>query len=477
MILESGRGAHSIPPLAIVAAGLSLLAAIVGFLVPSGRIPVVGEPTLIAGAAALLILLGHPSRLSLGLALLPVIGAVIPIYLRTGRSSDLAAALALAALLLVLWVAQALLTRDLVVASSPVNSPALALALVWVVSLLYGIATRPALVEYATSESRSRFLITQIGGLAVLVVSVGVLLLAVNVGREHRWTRLAVWGFLGVGALAIAAHYLRLTQASAFLSTSGLFTMWVVALALGQAVFNEKLALAGRAALLALAGAWLYKSVLTETIWYSGWVPTVIALAVLVLFRSRWLFVALLVATAIYVLADQTSLRLLLWDQFVVGDGSTSRLDIWAQTLEVVRASPVLGTGPAGHTLYFMSIFRGSEFSMSTHSNYFDVLVQTGVLGFAVFAWLLIALFTVAWRATRVWRSGFEAAFARGALAGYFGLLVAMALGDWLIPFVYNQTIAGFRYTVHSWVFLGLVAALAIGRPDAPRSERPGTLR
>jgi hypothetical protein len=41
-----------------------------------------------------------------------------------------------------------------------------------------------------------------------------------------------------------------------------------------------------------------------------------------------------------------------------------------------------------------------------------------------------------------------------------------MALGDWVIPFVYNQGIDGFRYTVHTWVFLGLAAGLSEAPAD-----------
>ena len=43
-------------------------------------------------------------------------------------------------------------------------------------------------------------------------------------------------------------------------------------------------------------------------------------------------------------------------------------------------------------------------------------------------------------------------------------LVCAMTMGDWFIPFVYNQGIGGFRYTVHSWVFLGLMAGLAFAQ-------------
>ena len=35
-----------------------------------------------------------------------------------------------------------------------------------------------------------------------------------------------------------------------------------------------------------------------------------------------------------------------------------------------------------------------------------------------------------------------------------------MMLGDWVLPFAYNQTIAGYKYTVYSWIFLGTLIAL-----------------
>ncbi len=36
-----------------------------------------------------------------------------------------------------------------------------------------------------------------------------------------------------------------------------------------------------------------------------------------------------------------------------------------------------------------------------------------------------------------------------------------MGLGDWLFPFVYTQTIAGFDYAVYSWVLLGGIVTLS----------------
>jgi hypothetical protein len=55
---------------------------------------------------------------------------------------------------------------------------------------------------------------------------------------------------------------------------------------------------------------------------------------------------------------------------------------------------------------------------------------------------------------------GFGSGLAHGVLGGLAGAVVAMLLGDWVIPFVYNQTIAGFRYTLYTWLFLGALMSM-----------------
>ena len=45
-------------------------------------------------------------------------------------------------------------------------------------------------------------------------------------------------------------------------------------------------------------------------------------------------------------------------------------------------------------------------------------------------------------------------------LGGWVGCTLAMGLGDWLFPFVYTQTIAGFDYAVYSWVLLSGIVVL-----------------
>jgi hypothetical protein len=40
------------------------------------------------------------------------------------------------------------------------------------------------------------------------------------------------------------------------------------------------------------------------------------------------------------------------------------------------------------------------------------------------------------------------------------GCILIMAFGDWLIPFAYTQSIAGFSYEVYSWIFIGTLPVI-----------------
>jgi O-antigen ligase len=99
---------------------------------------------------------------------------------------------------------------------------------------------------------------------------------------------------------------------------------------------------------------------------------------------------------------------------------------------------------------------------MATHNNYIDLISQTGVVGSAFY----LAIFGVLlWRGWVVYnrvkgRRDFSEALAVAALGGTCGCIVIMAFGDWLLPFAYTQTIAGFSYSVYNWLFMGTIVSL-----------------
>lgn len=445
---------RTIPTLLIV--GTLGLSVIMG----TGYAPV-GILGVVSAIVAALVVAATATDPGLGVALLPLVGATVPFAIGTGTQSPLVTGLLFGTLLLVLWVIRSMLAGDLTLPRSAVVAPAVAIIVIWVFALLYAEAFHSPLVYVWNDYLRPR-----LGQLGVTVVSIGVFLLALKSGHDRRWMRLTAWGLIGVSAVSIIAFYLNLGRFVSFLSIFGLFTMWVVALAYGQALFNDSLPRGLRVVLVVLAMAWLFKAMFLQTIWFSGWVPSLIAVVVITFLRSRRVFFTVVVISAIAIATHWPAVQNALWHD-KVKEGDLSRLGIWEQQVQLFQENPLFGTGPAGYAAYNMSVYLGSPYSMSTHSNYMDILTETGIVGAAVFAWFLGSVLVVGWQARSRWRSGFEGAMAQAGFAGLLGLLVAMGLGDWLIPFVYNQTIAGFRFTVHSWVLLGFLASLALAANPA----------
>ena len=70
----------------------------------------------------------------------------------------------------------------------------------------------------------------------------------------------------------------------------------------------------------------------------------------------------------------------------------------------------------------------------------------------------------------------FQQAYAAGAFAGLIGVLLASAIVEWLLPFVYNVGLGGFRFSVLSWVFLGGLVALeqTASKESEETEEKPG---
>jgi hypothetical protein len=444
--------------------GLFGLAALMGL----GRLPRLGvslSPVLIVGVvvagAVLVVTLG---RIEYGIVTLPVAAAAAPFAIGTGTASVLVAALLFAGYLLIAWIARMLILRRLILRGSPVTVPLVGFALVSVLSTVFSTATQDPLVFFPASWSR-----IQAGGVSVFVISAATLLLAANNLRDERWVRRLTWVFLSLGAIAIAGYYLQSQQDVSGFAVGGVFSLWVVALALGQVLYNRGLPWWWRAGLLALAVGWFYRRFALEPDWLSGWVPLCVAVLTLALLRSRRLFSVMIVGALV---AGALNYEAIFATQVegAESQGNFFRLELWQQNYTVVRDHLLLGLGAAGYAPYYAALFPST--SLSTHNNYLDVFAQTGLIGSFLFLWFLVATWRVAARARRRWPAGFAAGFVNGAAAGIARVLVALAHGDWVIPFVYNQTIAGFRYTVHTWLLLGaLVAMLHIPLEAGPLED------
>ena len=62
---------------------------------------------------------------------------------------------------------------------------------------------------------------------------------------------------------------------------------------------------------------------------------------------------------------------------------------------------------------------------------------------------------------------GFASAYVYGAIGGLAGTLVAGMLADWMLPFVYNVGLSGFRASLFPWLFLGGLMSLRRVQTDS----------
>jgi O-antigen ligase len=214
-----------------------------------------------------------------------------------------------------------------------------------------------------------------------------------------------------------------------------------------------------RSFLLVLAGLWLYLRFGRQISWLAGWLPSFIALGVLVFMRSKKLLLIGLVLAVILIGLNANYYLGRVFEAESEESGQT-RLAAWEVNWRVTSKHLLFGTGPAGYAAYYMSYYPDE--GMATHSNYIDIIAQTGVFGLLFGLWFF---FRLAWLGYKLClrlrgKGDFVEGLANAALAGTVGCIVIMGFGDWLFPFAYTQTIAGYDYAVYNWLFMGTIVAL-----------------
>ena len=400
-----------------------------------------------------------------GLVVVPVvflnlqIGPVLILLAATATgwyvSKGITPALILTALLAAAWLSQQLVSkRRFKFVRSSVMTPALCFILVAVISLPWGKAMAdPFLIDW---PGGSDFVLVQLAQLAVLVLSSVALILTANLITTKRHLKVLVYAYIGFSTIGILAEFLRLPFQ---LNLRGLNSTWAVGLLYGQLLFNKKLSKWLRLAFVLVIGVWLYIRFFLGITWLSGWLPVVVSMGVITFLRSKKLFLLLLVLLLISLFVFQDWWAEVWAAEYMESGGN--RLEKWVFLFghHSTQGHWFLGTGPFGYALYFMTYFPDN--AASTHSNYIDLFLQLGVVGCAVFAWLIGA---IAWVGYKLYASPikdqFIAGFVRGALGGLVAVLAAMFLGDWFTPFVLNQGLHGFSWTVNSWIFLGALVAV-----------------
>jgi hypothetical protein len=374
-------------------------------------------------------------------------------FVRIVGPSELSAATVIVAIMLGLWIMDMLVVQKKIkFIRSSVMIPLFTFLVITILAFFVGQIPWFVFARQAPMAA-------QVGGLAIFVFSIGGLLLAAHLIKDVRWLKILTWTFFVLSAVYLLGRVFRLPMLISLYHTGftgqSMFWTWLVALLIGQLFYNHQLRLPAKALVFGLLAITLYESTFQGYDWKSGWVPPVVAVAALLAIRYRRLVVfiiPLLTAFAVYIVLD-----LIAADSYSWG----TRVDAWRIILEISRVSPLFGMGFANYYWYTpLFPIRGWRVNFNSHSQFIDLLAQTGYVGLFVFLWLFFELGRLSWTVARKLPDGFARGYAYGVLAGIIATLVAAFLGDWLLPFVYNVGLNGFRASILPWIFIGGVIAL-----------------
>jgi len=110
-----------------------------------------------------------------------------------------------------------------------------------------------------------------------------------------------------------------------------------------------------------------------------------------------------------------------------LGDlGPGIRLNITRDCLRMFFHRPVLGWGLGTFPTVYPSYrsFYTNLFINEAHNDYAQLLVETGVLGFALMIWFLICLYRRGWPTSRRWEFKWDGALSLAAMLGCTGILL-----------------------------------------------------
>jgi hypothetical protein len=396
---------------------------------------------MIGGLALVIMLLRQPN---LGFILVLVGGMFIPF---TGPSG-LNTATIIIALMLGLWILEMfVIRRNFQFVRSQTMLPIIVFLVISTLSFFIGQIPWFVFARQAPLDA-------QVGGFAVFMFSVGGVLLSAHLIKDIRWLQIIVWVFIGLTSGYVISRVLNLELITGLYHQSytaqSMSWTWLVALAAGQLLYNEKLTPRVKWLLAGLLLATFYVAFFKGYEWKSGWFPPLIAVVALIGLRYRKLIIfglPFVLFATLYIIMDLIASEDYSWG---------TRVDAWLIILEISRVSPLLGMGFANYYWYTpLFPIRGWRVSFNSHSQFVDLIAQTGYIGLLAFIWLFFEFGRLAWNLTKQLPPGFPRAYAYGVFAGICASIVAAFLGDWVLPFVYNVGLAGFRASILPWIFIG----------------------
>jgi len=294
----------------------------------------------------------------------------------------------------------------------------------------------------------------QIGGFAIYFFLVATMIMTANILHDVRWLKAIVWTFVGLGTIYVLGRAANLEVIDKIYAhgvyANSMFWTWLVALPLGQAIFNDKLKFRDRVVLFAIVAAAFYIALGKQNDWKSGWVPPAVVVGALLALRFKKL--VLFAIPFAVIIAGYLAVDLIATDKY----SWATRVDAWMVVLDISKASPLIGLGFANY-YWYATVFtiRGYHIRFNSHSQFVDIIAQTGILGMICFSWILAEIGRLSWDFMKKLPPGFPRAYAYSVFAGLLGSLMAAFLVDWILPFAYNIGLDGVRASILPWIFFG----------------------
>lgn len=144
-------------------------------------------------------------------------------------------------------------------------------------------------------------------------------------------------------------------------------------------------------------GGWIGLSAMAITLtlllwyWWNQYLPA---------FWRKWLLPAVFGGMTVLLLLAiglDEAIRLRVLRLFVGRDDSSNnfRINVWTSVIEMIKDRPLIGIGP-GNTAFnkvYPNYMRPRFTALSAYSIFLEVAVETGLIGFCCFLWLLIVAF------------------------------------------------------------------------------------
>ncbi|MDM8532213.1 O-antigen ligase family protein [Anaerolineales bacterium HSG25] len=382
----------------------------------------------------------------------------IPIKIPTGTASTIVDSLLIAFIFTGNWIFKMLLVdRRITLRPSPINVPFFGFAIITFISMFWSLLYIDPLVHV-----KGNFIIVQAGAAIVNVMLPITLFLVSNHIDDMKQLHIMVILVLIGGALAWVTRFggVKL-PAPLGINDDGMFTMWVAVLGFSMAMYNKGLNWKSRIVCLIVGIMLQFSRFLINLSWLAGWLPGIIALAVLVFRRSKLLVFLVVIGAVLFIFVNLDTMQAALEEEST--KSGDTRQFAWQVNWRITGKHLLFGTGQAAYLNYYESYF-GDLWVEATHNTIMDILAQNGFFGLFFVFWYCIALILYNYKlCLRLeGRNDFAEALANACFAGTVSSVITMAFGDWLFPFAYTQTIAGYDYIVYSWIFMGV--GLAVDR-------------